>query len=46
MLAVAVLLAGVNSFTVFGPAETAFLVDFDEVGLAFFAGEIANALAV
>lgn len=36
----------VDALTVFGPAEAAFVVDLDEVCLALFPGEIADALRV
>ena len=36
----------IDSFAVFGPAETALVVHSDEVVLAFFWGEVAHALAI
>lgn len=35
-----------NALTVFSPAEAAFVVDFDEVCLALFSGEVADTLRV
>lgn len=44
--AIMVFYGRVDAFTVFGPAEAAFRVNFDEVRLALFPGEVADTLGV